>query len=877
MNKLWRKVCFYFQRERLDRELEEEMRFHLEMKARSKGGTDDARFAAQRQFGNAVLLREISRETWGWVWLETLVQDVRYGVRMLRKNPGFASVAVLTLALGIAVNTTIFSVISGWLLKPPPVADPDRVVMVVSTNAARALERERVSAVDYLVWRAESHAFTDLAAADSDGDFILTGAGEPEELEGMRVSASYFDVLRVRPMLGRGFLPEEEQAGRDHVIVLSYGLWQRRFAADRNVIGRTVTIDGKKDEIVGVMPAEFRLSSFPQVWRPLVLDATDLAPKARDNRSLQVYGRLKSGVGIEQARAEITALTAGAGRSFPALEKGWGANLMTLQEYMVEERRIRPACAVLMAAVLMVLLIACANIANLLLARGAGREQEIAVRVAMGAGRMRVTRQLLIESLLIAALGGGAGLFLAFWGVNALRAALSYDSYMVSLAADITVDYRVLTFTCLASICAALVFGLAPAIQVSASDPQSTLRQGGRTGNLRRGWGRSVLVGAQIALAMVLAIGASLLTKETAEEIGGDYGYDPGRVATLQLRMSGPRYRDPSHRAAFVGTVLEKLQAVPGVEAAAGAVDIPFASGKRTFSIQGQPLLPVANRPKARYFEVTPDYFRVLGVALMQGHKFSTSDAGNSPPVAIVNRAFVQRYFAGQQPIGRYVSVDADHEGPPVWRQIVGIVAAIRASFGPKDEDPQIYEPYLQAPATSAKCLVRARDPGALASALRRAVWSLDADQPIGDVETIAKRVDRMQQGDYVFEDVLTAFGAMAMVLAAIGIYGVIAYTVAQRTHEIGIRMALGARRSDVLVSVVGRGMLLAMVSAGIGLAAASALPGLFASIFEGWRVHAAAIFTIVPLVLLTAVLVAISIPAWRASRVHPMEALRYE
>jgi putative ABC transport system permease protein len=884
MNRLWRKVCFFFRRERFDRDLAEEIQQHVERKAAKLVETgvapDDARFAAQRQFGNALSLRERSRDLWTWVWLETLVQDVRYGARMLRKNPGFASVAVLTLALGIAVNTTIFSVISGWLLKPPPVPDPDRLVTVVSTNAARALDREFVSAVDFRAWRAESHAFTVLAAADPSVDFTLTGFSEPEHLDGMRVSASYFDVMGVRPMLGRGFLPGEEQAGRDHVVVLSYGLWQRRFVADRNVIGKTVTLNGEKFIVAGVMPAEFRLYTFhEQIWTPLVLHTTELAPKARDERSLMIYGRLKSGIGIEQARAEMAALAVRAERSFPASEKGWGANVMTLQEYTIERMHIRAGLSILMAAVVMVLLIACANIANLLLARGAAREQEIAVRIAMGAGRMRVTRQLLVESLLIAALGGGGGLLLAFWGVNVLRRTLTWNPYVASLSADVTVDYRVLMFTCLASVGAALLFGLAPAIRVSASDPQNTLRQGGRTGNLRRGWGRNVLVGAQIALAVLLAIGASLMVQATAEEMGADYGYDPGRVAVVELSLNGPRYQDVSRRMAFAGEVLEKLQAVPGVEAAAAAVyGIPFDSGKTTFRIQGQPALPAADRPKARYFGVTPDYFHVLGVALMQGRNFSASDAGSAPPVALINRVFAQRYFAGQQPIGRNVSVDIDEDGPPVWREIVGIVPDIRASFGPKEEDPQMYVPYLQAPAAGVKCLVRAAgDPNALGPALRRAVWSVDADQPIGEVATIATRVDRMEGGDRIADGLLVLFGGMAMVLAAVGIYGVIAYTVAQRTHEIGIRMALGAGRSNVLVSVVGRGMLLAMVSAGVGLAAASALPGLFASMFEGWRVHAAAIFMIVPLVLLSAVLVAISIPAWRAARVHPMEALRYE
>jgi putative ABC transport system permease protein len=882
MNRLWSKLCFFFRRERFDRDLAEEIQQHVERKAaklvESGVAPDEARYAAQRQFGNALSLRERSRDLWTWVWLESLVQDVRYGARTLRKNPGFTAVAVLTLALGIAVNTTIFSLVSGWILRKPPVPDPDRVAMVVSTNPARARERERASATDFRAWRADSHVFTDLAAADPYWDFTLTGNGEPERSEGMLVSASYFDVMGVHPMLGRGFMPSEEQPGRDHVAVLGHGMWLRRFAADRNIVGKSVTINGEQYVVVGVMP-EFRLIAFPsEVLTPLVLPTVELAPKARDQRSLAVFGRLESGIGIEQARAEIATLTARLEQNFPASEKGWSANVMTLQQYTIEEGGIRAGLSVLMAAVVMVLLIACANIANLLLSRAAAREQEIAVRIAMGAGRLRVMRQLLVESLLIAALGGASGLFLAFWGINILRGMLTSNAWMIALAAEVSVDYRVLGFTCLASIGAALLFGLTPAIRVSASDPQNTLRQGGRTGNLRRGWGRNVLVGTQIALAMLLAIGASLMTKATAEEVGGDYGYDPQRVIAVDLWLDGPRYQDPMHRAAFAREMLDKIRAVPGVNTAAVADGMPFNAGRPTFRIQGQPDLSRADRPRARYFAVTPDYFRVLDVSLMRGRNLSASDAGGAPPVAIVNRAFAQRYFPKQQAIGRYISVDADEDGPPVWREIVGIVPEIRASFGPKEEDPQMYVPYLQAPSAGMKCLVRAAgDPNALAPALRRAVWSVDAARPIGDIATIAARVDRMQGGDYVAAGLLGLFGAMAMVLAAIGIYGVIAYSVAQRTHEIGIRMALGARRSDVLVMIVSRGMLLAVASAGIGLAAASALPGLFASMFEGWRVHPAVIFTTVPLVLLSAVFLAILIPAWRAARVHPMEALRYE
>ncbi len=881
MNRLLRRLLFMARRGELSRDLGEEILQHIEIKTRKliDGGLspDEARYRARREFGNTVLVSEASRDMWGWVWLETLVQDLRYGVRMLRKNPGFTTVAAATLALGIAVNTTIFSLVSGWLLKKPPVADPDRVLMVVSTNAARAFERMHVPAVDFLAWKDANHVFESLTAAETSHDFSLTGGGEPERLSGMRVTANYFRTLGVRAFLGRTFLPGEDQPGHDHVVVLTYSLWERRFASDPHVIGKTVALDGEKYVVIGVMPASFRQVEFlSQVWTPLVLTSQELGPKARDARSLRLFARLKPGIGLQQARAEIATLAQRAEQSYPASEKGWGTDVMTMQEYAIEEDHIRVGLVMLMTAVGFVLVIACVNIANLLLARAAKREQEIAIRTALGAGRGRVIRQLLVESFLIALIGGGAGLVLAYWGIDLLRGMLNFNDYVLTTAGDIVLDQRVLAFSCLISMGAALLFGLAPAIRVSASDPQSTLRQGGRTGDLRRGWGRNVLVGSEIALAMVLVTGAGLITKATAEEIGDDFGFDPKRVLTAGVSLTNARYHEPARRTAFFQSVVEKLQGVPGVEAAAVADAVPFNAGKNTFSIQGQPILPATERPNARYFAVSPDYFRVLSIPMIQGRAFRESDNATAARVVVVNRVFADRFFPGQSPLGHYIRIDHDASD---WTQIVGIVGNIKVFYGPKQEDAQMYEPYLQVPSESEMQIAirTAGDANLLAPALRRAVWSVDSDQPIGRVQTISHLIDENEGGDYVFDTLLAIFGAMALVLAAVGIYGVIAYSVAQRTHEIGIRMALGAHRSDVLRSVIGKGMLLAMVSAGLGLAAAAPLPTLFAATLQGYRVHSAAIFVCVPLVLLGVVLVAIYVPASRAARVDPMEALRYE
>jgi putative ABC transport system permease protein len=861
-----------------DRELAEELEAHLEEKVADlvEAGVPEreARARARREFGNAIRYREKSRDVWGWVWLETLLQDARYGARMLARSPGFTAVATATLAIGIAVNSSIFSLTSAWLLKKPAVADPDRVVAVVSTNATRALERGRVSTADYLEWRGAGRVFADLEAMDPEATFSLTGAGEPERLAGMRVTASFFRMLGTPAFLGRTFLPDEDQPGRGGVVVLTFGLWQTHFGSDPNIIGRPIALDGEKYVVVGVMPAEFRQHVYlPRLWTPLVLQRASEA-QGRDRRWLIPIGRLQAGVAVEEARAEVAGLARRAEQNHPAAEKGRGGNVMTLQEYGIQEDQVRPALALLTTAVALVLVIACANIANLLLARASKRRQEIAIRTALGAGRQRLIRQLLVESLLIGLAGGGAGLALATAAIPVLRSSLGFNEYVAAMAIEISLDHRVLVFTWVASMGAAMIFGLAPAIRVSAAQPQSVLRQGGRMGDLRRAWGRNLLVGSQIGLAVVLLTGAGLLIKATAEELGGDFGFDTKRVAVAGVSLTNARYREPARRTAFLQAAIGKLRAIPGVEAAGVANAVPFNAEQRSFSIQGREDAVKAERPKARYFAVSAGHFAVLNIPMLQGRGFLESDGAGSARVAIVNRVFAQRFFPGQNPLGSYIRID--HDGAD-WSEIVGIAGNVKTFYGPKEEDAQVYEPYLQVPPEREMWLAvrTAGREDVPASALRSAIASIDSDQPIARVQTVASTIDEQQGGDYVFDALLGIFGAVALLLAAIGIYGVVAYGVAQRTREIGIRVALGAHRGDVVRQVMGRGMLLAAVSAGLGMAAAAPLPRLFAAMLQGFRVHSTAIFLMAPLPLLLVVLAAIGVPAWRAAKVNPIEALR--
>jgi putative ABC transport system permease protein len=817
--------------------------------------------------------------------MTTLIQDLKYGLRMLAKNPGFTAVAVITLGLGIAANTAIFSVVSGVLLRKPPVRDPDRVMIVLSINRAKGWgdsPEHPVSALDFLDWRNDSHTFEEMAAIAPWGDFTLTGHDEPEHVAGMRVSANFFHLLGVNPSLGRTFAAGEDEQGRDHVLILSYALWQTHFASDPSVVGKIVKLNGESYTVVAVMPAGFKLMAFSaQVWIPLVFDSKQLGPAGRQSRSFYVFGRLKPEATGDQAQAEMATNSQRMELTYPEADKGWEARLISLQEFLIQDFSIRPALMMLMGTVGLVLLIACANIAGLLLARAAGRKHEIAVRSAMGARRWRLVRQFLSENILIAIAGAGVGLLLAWWGINILHAALSFNEWVKPLAFGI--DTPVLIFTISLSLLTVLLFGLVPALQVSRSDLYATLKEGGRTGDVgaTRGKARRVFVVAEVALALVLLTGAGLMIKSFLETISANPGFNPRELLTAEVSLPTSKYGSPSQQAAFFKQVTEKLQNLPGSVSAVAAANLPLTAeaGTVPFRIEGQPATPPQERPQARYYAVGPDYLQTMEIPLTRGRAFTDFDNQSAPPVALVNEAFAVRFFPKEDAVGQHISVDTGNGVSSPWREVVGVVGNVKDWFGQPGFNPQLYVPYVQAPAAGMTLVVRTKgDPAALASAVRAAVGSVDKDQPLGNVMAMSQLIEaRGEAGDRLMGELLAIFAGLALILAAVGIYGIIAHGVTQRAHEIGIRMALGAERGSVLRLVVGEGMRLAVFGLLIGFAFAYPLPRLFGAAFEGFSVHPSWIFVLAPSLVAIAALLASYIPARRATKVDPMEALRHE
>ena len=811
----------------------------------------------------------------------TIWQDLRYAFRVLAKKPGFTAVAVLTLALGIAINSTMFSMVSAYLLRRPSGHDPERVLVVSSVNPAAVFQPDAypVSAPNYLAWRDANHVFTQMAASDDYRTVSLTAQGQSEALNSTAVSPNYFTLLGASPALGRTFSDGEDQPGRDHVVILSHKLWVRRFGSDPDVVGRTVRLNRENYVVAGVMPANFALLGRPpQLWTPLVLSAADEAASARKDRSLRLLGRLKPGATLEEARAEFKNLGHRAEESFPETEKGWGIAVRTLPDFLIYDFGIRTALALTMTVVGFVLLIACGNVAGLLLARAAGRQKELAVRIALGATRVHIVRQLLVEGLLIALLGGAVGLLLATWGINVVRTGLTFNDAVS--AVPITLDWNVVIFALGVSLLSALLCALAPALKASRTDVNTNLKDESRTASSGGAHTRlrTVVITGEIAVALFLLIGTGLLIRALFVIEHQDPGFRDDHLLTARVTLDSAQYKDASAQARFVRELLPQIQNIQGVENVAATSDLPATGPDAVpFRVKGQPE-PPSDRPlTALNVVASVDYFQAARIPLLRGRTFTTMDDSNSPKVVMVSREFVHRHLNDRDPLGVQLRLDVN-AGTGEWAQIVGVVGDVKTYSESGRYDPTVYEAFLQRPVSSFDLMIRTTgNPNALSSELRRAVAQVDQELPLKQVMSMSAVIEQQKGGDVLFMRMLGVFAALALVLAAIGVYGLIAYSVAYRTHEIGIRMALGARSSDVMRIVLGQGLKMTLIGSAIGLVLALPLPKLFESIFFDLRMHELRLYFIVPAAIVLVALFATYIPARRATRVDPMVALRYE
>jgi predicted permease len=877
------RVTSLFRREQLDHDLDAELAAHLDLAIEEnlqRGlSAEEARRQALIRFGGTQQAIEQHRDARGLPGLEILFQDLRYAARALFKNPGFTIAVVVTLALGIAVNATMFSLVSAFLLRRPVVHEPDRVAVVTSINPARGFlpDTNPVSAPNYLAWREANDVFADTAAADEDRTFSLTVQGKPEALPSAAVSSNYFNVLGMAAHLGRTFSEGEDQPGRDHVAILSHELWERRFGSNPSVIGSTIRLNRENYVVIGVMPASFRLMGFtPQLWAPLTLTVADRATLARKDRALYVFARLKPGVTVEQASLEISNLAHRSEQDFPETEKGWGAAVRTLPDFLVYDFGIRNGLAVMMTAVGFVLLMACANVAGLLLARATGRQKELGIRIALGAGSLRIIRQLLTEGLLNAFLGGAIALVLAWWGINFVAAKMTFNEAI--RAVPLTLDRNVLLFVLGVSLISAVLCSLAPALRASRTDINTILKDQSRAASAGRSHSRlrTVLVTGEIALALFLLIGAGLLIRGIYLLEHQNLGFQADHLLTAAVNLDSTRYKDAAQQISFVRDITSRLQHIPGAGAVAVTSSLPATGPSSvTMQIKGESDLPANQALSTRDVVVSADYFSAAEIPVLRGRAFTEMDNAASSPVVLVNQQFVHRLLHDQEPLGKQIRLNVS--GPVVkWSEIVGVVANVKNYSEAPDEDPEVFEPFLQRPVPSFSVMVRARtDPNSLSSDLRSFIEQADADLPLDRVMSMTSVIDLQKGGDVLFVRMLGGFAFLALLFAAIGIYGLIAYSVGQRTHEIGIRVALGAGSTQVLRMVLVEGLKMTTIGAAVGLTLALPLPKVFGAMFTGIAFAEPRVYFIVPLAIVAVSMLATYIPARRAASVDPTIALR--
>ncbi|HMF55989.1 MAG TPA: ABC transporter permease [Pyrinomonadaceae bacterium] len=818
----------------------------------------------------------------------TLWQDIQYGFRTLRKEPGFTLVAVLALALGIGANTAIFSVVNSVLLRALPYEGSERLVTLYSgSNPTVPNPTGPLSYPDILDYRNQSQTLEYVAGYQGTGTVIQSGGDEPERVRGTDVMADIFPMLGVKPALGRVYTREEDSAGAPPFIVISDGLWRRRFGAAHDIVGREIKmgLSGRSVTILGVMPPGFKFPADAteaiDYYMPMVSESMRSDAESMNNRGavfIPTVAKLKKGVTLEQAATEISTISSRLQSQYPDTNARRRVRVVSMHEDLVGN--FRTALLVLLGAVGFVLLIACANVANLLLARAASRSKEIAIRTAMGATRGRVMRQLLTESLLLSFMGGALGLLLAMWSVDIL---IKLSPANVPLLGDTSLDSRVLLFTLIVSTATGIIFGLVPAIQTSRLDLAESLKEGGRSGSegARRNRVRSILVVSEIALSLVLLIGAGLLMKSFYKLLNTNPGYSPERVLALTVALSQKKFPDDDSRAAFFTEAISRIKGLPGVETASATRLLPLGNSDiiNSFNIVGRAPFAPSEYHNARSYTIGSDYFRVLSIPVRQGRVFTDADTKNSPSVILVNEAFARKFFPDQDPIGQRLTLDDDSNQPLPPREIVGIVGNIRFEKLDDEVQPEFYVPYTQSPSSSMQVIVRSTAPDAavLTPSVRAAIKGVDSNMLIWETHTMDELVGRSVAPQRFNMLLLALFATVALILASVGIYGVMAYSVAQRTHEIGIRMALGAQRVDVLRMILSQGMMLALVGVCIGLIAAIAATRIMRTLLYEISPTDMTTFATVSLLLAGVALLACIIPARRATKVDPMVALRYE
>jgi putative ABC transport system permease protein len=883
---VWRR---YFRLLRPDSraDVDDELAFHLEMRVSElvERGMPPAaaRAEAERIFGDMRAIRDACvtiderrvRRHERREGVDDMMRDFSFAARSLRKSPGFTLMAIICVALGVGVTTTIFSAVDGILLRPLPYPNADRLVAVYSRLAAKGATGINISYEDYLSWRDENRTFSELGIWTWTNN-TLSGKGEAERVEGAGVTANLFPLLGVRPIIGRTFTPSEELPGNDRVIMLSYGLWQRRFAGDPAIVGSPIEVDGLPYTVIGVMPPRFNFPDRGQVWVPF---PNDDWRSGRGNRGYAgAIGRLKPGVTLAQAQADLDVISRRLQQAYPQDNFGWDAEAVALRDDLVGN--LRKPLHVFLGAVGCVLLIACANVANLMLARGAARQREIAVRVALGAGRRRLVRQVLTESMILALVGGAVGAVLAKFGVQLLR--FAFPNGDVPFYVSLDMDGRVLLFAVLVSALTGVIFGLVPALRATRLDLNTALRDGGRAeaGGRSGGRLRNSLAVAEVALSVVLLVCATLLLRSYGALIGTDLGFDQHGVLTAAISLPATTYENDEKQRAFYEQLYARLAAIPGVVSVGSANGIPFSGWdvQSHMSIEGRPARAQGEELDIHYQNISPGYLPTIGVPIMRGRGFTAADRDSSVHIGVINEVLARQEFAGIDPIGKRIHFgDAGSKDP--WITIIGVAKEFRHYRLPQPMGPAIYFPQLATPSASQTLVLRTSlpDPMALAPAVREVLKELDPGVPAFKVQTLEQAVSRSLWRQRLQGQVLGTFATLALLLAAVGIYGVISYAVAQRTRELGVRMALGATRGQVLGLVLGQGLRLAAAGVAIGIVAALALSRVVASLLYGVSATDLATFVGVPVALALIALLATLVPARRATRVDPVVAMRTE